>query len=102
VRLQGHLMKQGNNVLGDWRKRWFTLRGQTLYYRKTPDAKELLGSIPLAACTLREVQGRRPYAFELAVSNRQYQLQATADDDFQKWMSALRPLVRLTEPAVRR
>ena len=102
VRLQGHLMKQGNNFLADWRKRWFTLRGQTLYYRKSPDSKDVLGSIPLAACTLREVPGRRPFAFELAVSNRQYQLQATAEDDFQKWLAALRPLVTSSESPTKR
>ena len=95
-------MKQGNNLLGDWRKRWFTLRGQTLYYRKTLDSKDVLGSIPVAACTLREVPGRRPLAFELAVSNRQYQLQATAEDDYQKWLAALRPLVKASELATKR
>ena len=102
MRLQGYLQKQGNNLFADWRKRWFTMRGQTLYYRKSPDSKEVLGSIPLQACTLRVVPGRRPFAFELAVSSRQYQLQASDEDDMQKWFAALKPVVKATTDAGKR
>lgn len=102
MRLQGYLVKQGNNLFGDWRKRWCTVRGQTLYYRKSVDSKDVLGSIPLGACTLREVPGRRPHVFVLSVSNRQYQLQASGEDDLQKWLGALKPLVKAYEPAAKK
>jgi len=35
-------MKQGHNVINDWRKRWFMLRGRTLFYSKSREVLLLL------------------------------------------------------------
>ena len=56
-KLEGHLYKEGNNMVKDWRKRWFELRSNLLsYYKKEGDITPL-GSIEVMSgnCILANV-----------------------------------------------
>ena len=111
---EGFLMKQGNNVIADWRRRYCILNGTTLFYKKLPDVRwfaflfspheqlfslqteGMLGSIPLCACVLVVEpinKTKKPFSFELDVSKRQYFFQAQSEVDRNEWVSRLRPLV---------
>jgi len=43
---QGWIYKEGH-IVKSWKKRWFILKGNLLFYLKTPEAVEPLGIIPL-------------------------------------------------------
>src|SRR5690606_34179374 len=41
---EGYLMKQGNNIRHDWRRRWCVLKGTTLYYYKNQNVRTFLST----------------------------------------------------------
>lgn len=50
--LEGILLKQGNDRMRKWRRRWFTLVGRSLFYGYVENRYEPIGTIPLSMCTL--------------------------------------------------
>jgi len=92
--LEGYLMKQGHNVINSWRKRWFMLRGKTLFYSTTKENKEvLLGSIPLSISTIKlaDEKTKRPCSFEIFINTngRAYFLQASSEVERDAWIEKL-------------
>ena len=55
---QGYLTKEGGKHKS-WRKRWFILADNCLYYFKSPSDKEPLGIIPLENLEVREYTDTR-------------------------------------------
>lgn len=55
---QGYLTKEGGKHKS-WRKRWFILTDNCLYYFKSPSDKEPLGIIPLENLEVRECTDTR-------------------------------------------
>lgn len=55
---QGYLTKEGGKHKS-WRKRWFILTDNCLYYFKNPSDKEPLGIIPLENLEIRECTDTR-------------------------------------------
>ncbi len=67
VEKQGYLIKQGGRIK-TWKRRWFVLRDNCLYYFKTSDAQELLGFLPLENLSVRALpdnKAKRKWAFEI-------------------------------------
>eukprot|EP00732_Lithocolla_globosa_P004208 Lithocolla_globosa_v1_NODE_3752_length_1591_cov_6.196615.p1 type:complete len:464 gc:universal NODE_3752_length_1591_cov_6.196615:1551-160(-) len=90
IEIQGFLQKQGHNMIGDWRRRWFMLRGSSLFYQKTPSSKSMLGGIPLGVATVRTTESsKRQFSFEIEVGARTYYLAAATDEERAKWLTSL-------------
>jgi len=85
VLIAGHLIKQGKNVLGDWRRRWCILRTDALYYYKsesnTTDSKEM-GKINMLLASAKPGNPRR-HSFDVSTSHRIYHFQASSST----WLS---------------
>lgn len=62
---EGWLLKQGGRYKS-WKRRWFILNDNCLYYFEYTTDKEPRGIIPLENINVRSVQDRsKPYCFEL-------------------------------------
>jgi PH domain len=67
---EGWLSKQGGRVK-NWKRRWFILRNDTLYYFTSAQANDQAGSIPLHASSVSRSHatssGRRKYEFQVGL-----------------------------------
>uniref|UniRef100_A0A8D8QNM7 Cytohesin-1 n=1 Tax=Cacopsylla melanoneura TaxID=428564 RepID=A0A8D8QNM7_9HEMI len=69
---EGWLWKQGGRYKS-WKRRWFILNDNCLYYFEYTTDKEPRGIIPLENIQVREVQDRhKPHCFELFASNSEF------------------------------
>lgn len=63
---EGWLMKQGGSRMKTWRRRWFILEDECLYYFEYTRDKEPKGIIPLENLQVREVaDAKKPNCFEI-------------------------------------
>ena len=64
---QGYMWKRGGNHGGrtNWKKRWFVLLGDALYYMESRSDRSPRGRVALSGCDFRTVEEemRRPFAF---------------------------------------
>jgi len=92
VLIAGHLIKQGKNVLGDWRRRWCILRTDALYYYKsesnTTDSKEM-GKINMLLASAKPGNPRR-HSFDVSTSHRIYHFQASSSEEMLEWINKIR------------
>jgi len=59
----GYLTKQGGSIK-TWKRRYFILKGRTLYYYKTPKDQELTGKLDLEPSSLvKEEPGKKTPKF---------------------------------------
>ncbi|XP_057244223.1 cytohesin-2-like [Malurus melanocephalus] len=71
---EGWLLKLGGRVK-TWKRRWFILTDNCLYYFEYTTDKEPRGIIPLENLSIREVEDpRKPHCFELYIPNSKGQL----------------------------
>ncbi|CAN8178199.1 unnamed protein product [Coccothraustes coccothraustes] len=71
---EGWLLKLGGRVK-TWKRRWFILTDNCLYYFEYTTDKEPRGIIPLENLSIREVEDpRKPHCFELYIPNNKGQL----------------------------
>ncbi|XP_072463507.1 cytohesin-2 isoform X2 [Notamacropus eugenii] len=71
---EGWLLKLGGRVK-TWKRRWFILTDNCLYYFEYTTDKEPRGIIPLENLSIREVEDpRKPNCFELYIPNNKGQL----------------------------
>lgn len=80
---EGWLWKQGANRYRNWKRRWFILNDNCLYYFEYTTDKEPRGIIPLENLQVREVtDSKKPNCFELYPSSGTVKIKAckTADD----------------------
>lgn len=67
---QGYLTKEGGKHKS-WRKRWFILTDNCLYYFKSPSDKEPRGIIPLVNLEIRDCPDlKRNHVFEISLSEK--------------------------------
>ena len=55
--MKGWLSKQSGSVVKRWRRRFFVLRDNCLFYAKTAKATQPIGCIPLEVCFVRAGAG---------------------------------------------
>ncbi|XP_054898605.1 cytohesin-1b isoform X2 [Poeciliopsis prolifica] len=71
---EGWLLKLGGRVK-TWKRRWFILTDNCLYYFEYTTDKEPRGIIPLENLSIREVEdSKKPNCFELFIPNNKYQV----------------------------
>jgi PH domain len=69
---EGWLWKQGGRIKS-WKRRWFILNDNCLYYFEYTTDKEPRGIIPLENIQVREAQDRqKPHCFELHASGTEF------------------------------
>lgn len=72
---EGWLLKLGGGRVKTWKRRWFILTDNCLYYFEYTTDKEPRGIIPLENLSIREVEDpRKPNCFELYIPNNRGQL----------------------------
>lgn len=89
----GYLWKEGH-VVRSWRKRWFVLCDNLLYYMRDKESNEPVGIIPLRGSVVRAALEReiqhcmeiRPEAFKGLPT---FYVYAESREDFQAWWTAL-------------
>lgn len=109
--LKGYLMKQGGKVKS-WKKRWFVLDGNCLFYFNSSSDKDPLGIIPLENLTVSALNpttsSKRRYTFQLQNPNEgpikatvrkgsqmvvgnhdQYTFQAASEQELSLWVDSL-------------
>ncbi|KAK4323147.1 hypothetical protein Pmani_006147 [Petrolisthes manimaculis] len=107
---EGWLMKQGGRYKS-WKRRWFILNDNCLYYFEYTTDKEPRGIIPLENIEVREVQDRnKPNCFELYATSTDfikacktdsegkvvegkhtvYRMSAASPDEKEEWIKCIR------------
>ena len=75
---------------GNWKARWFVLRGASLLYYKDEDATTPKGEFVLTPDSTVYETNLRPFAFELVTSGKVLHMFGADDAEKSKWMDALR------------
>ena len=85
---QGFMNKQGGSWKS-WKKRWFVLNGETLYYFESnkPDAVPK-GSINLVGAAIKQMSMSKANTFAIGVTARTYVMSCDTPDDYEKWFEA--------------
>ena len=76
--MEGWIIKQGA-VVTNWKRRWFVLKSDFLYYFKTQQDSDPTGVVPVRGCTVTEdTQCKRSNSFMVALpdNSRTYHFQA--------------------------
>ncbi|XP_036072897.1 cytohesin-1b isoform X3 [Oryzias melastigma] len=72
---EGWLLKLGGGRMKTWKRRWFILTDNCLYYFEYTTDKEPRGIIPLENLSIREVEdSKKPNCFELFIPNHKDQV----------------------------
>uniref|UniRef100_A0A8C9YTV2 Cytohesin 1a n=1 Tax=Sander lucioperca TaxID=283035 RepID=A0A8C9YTV2_SANLU len=71
--LEGWLLKLGGRVK-TWKRRWFILTDNCLYYFEYTTDKEPRGIIPLENLSIKEVEDKKPNCFELFIPDNKDQV----------------------------
>jgi len=99
VKKEGFLIKRGG-FIKSWKKRWFKLDGDTLYYLKgselpnsipepVPDVQDI-GKIILAGSAVKKDSTmKRNFCFQLVTPNRIYYMDADTQVEADEWMIKL-------------
>jgi pleckstrin homology domain-containing family A member 1/2 len=97
----GYLHKMGEDMLKNWKNRFFVLKDRHLYYYKTENDERPINMIPLSKMdrvdptenTKKEHAG---CAFHIVCPGRTYYLIAQSHEDRQRWIEAIRFQLRKT------
>lgn len=88
---EGELFKQGH-VVKNWKKRWFRVQQDTLFYFKDRRSDQPLGVVPLSMCRIaRSTKAERPFTFELISRKigKTFLIQAPSLPEANDWIRAL-------------
>lgn len=89
----GYLSKEGH-ILKTWKKRWFVLKGNFLYYFKDNSLSNLRGVISLKDVTIKEAPGKEhPYCFAIRKKNTFGEttfLSSSNKKDYKEWLNLLK------------
>jgi len=88
---EGYLNKRGE-VNKSFRKRWFVLKGNLLYYFEKKIDKEPVGVIIVEGCTVELAEEDQPYSFKLVFhgpGDRTFILGADSQELMEEWMKAI-------------
>lgn len=92
----GHLFKR-SDWFGEWRQRWFVLKGNKLYFSKGPDINPH-GMIDLKECVSvksADLFTKKPHSFEVKTPDSIYYMYAEKEKTKDEWIGAIsRAIVR--------
>lgn len=88
---EGELKKQGH-VVRNWKKRWFKIQNDMLFYFKDRGDAKPVGAVPLRMCRVNESdKGIGPFCFELTSPRigKSFLIQANNKNEVESWKKAL-------------
>lgn len=86
----GFLTKQGGSIK-TWKKRWFVLKGDTIFYFKTPRDTEQTGEIKLEStcvCNPEKARGKKFY-FSVTTPTRTFIMFAESEETMKQWVDKI-------------
>ncbi|EFA75580.1 p21-activated protein kinase [Heterostelium album PN500] len=88
---EGELKKQGH-IVKNWKKRWFRIQKDMLFYFKEQSDQRPIGVVPLRMCrvSVNSSIGKQ-YCFELVSPriDKTFYIQATSQDEMNQWIKAV-------------
>jgi hypothetical protein len=95
---EGYLTKCGGTIK-TWKKRWFVLKGDTLFYFKTPKDTDLTGSIPLEADSecKEDVSSNvkeKKYYFTVSTAKRTFVIFSDKEQVTKEWVKAINEKIK--------
>eukprot|EP00002_Diphylleia_rotans_P040166 TRINITY_DN9475_c0_g2_i3.p1 TRINITY_DN9475_c0_g2~~TRINITY_DN9475_c0_g2_i3.p1 ORF type:complete len:766 (-),score=169.44 TRINITY_DN9475_c0_g2_i3:15-2312(-) len=94
----GYLVKQGLK-LKTWKRRWFVMTHEQLYYFESPSDLQPLGSLSMKEITsvvaASDSDTSRSHCLKVATGNRTYFFSPEEKKDFDEWLIALRSFSNL-------
>jgi len=86
----GFLTKQGGSIK-TWKKRWFVLKDDTIYYFKTQKDLEQTGEIKLETATKCTNEGKKKgkVYFAVQTQNRKYMIHADTEESANQWVEKI-------------
>jgi len=86
---EGYLTKQGGSVK-TWKKRWFVLKGNRLYYFKSRKDQDVTGIIELTKDSfVKKEEKKKKYCFAVATSKRVFFMYPDTQTEQQEWLDKL-------------
>jgi len=88
---EGELCKQGH-VVKNWKKRWFRVQKDMLFYFKDRSDDKPVGVVPLRLCHISEApKVGKPFTFELSARKigKTFYIQASSKTEADDWIRAL-------------
>jgi len=88
---EGELSKQGH-VVRNWKKRWFRVQKDMLFYFKDRSDDKPVGAVPLRRCHVEETNKLgKPFTFELTAQKigKTFFIQASSKVEVTEWIRAL-------------
>eukprot|EP01103_Thecamoeba_quadrilineata_P000657 TRINITY_DN10569_c0_g1_i1.p1 TRINITY_DN10569_c0_g1~~TRINITY_DN10569_c0_g1_i1.p1 ORF type:complete len:460 (+),score=82.51 TRINITY_DN10569_c0_g1_i1:87-1466(+) len=93
--LEGYLLKQGNDVLKGWNKRWFFLKKDYLSYYKSKEDSSPLGILHLYDSVVKpSTIVDKKFCFEVSTANRTYYMIAETQEEMDKWILSINNSIR--------
>jgi len=94
---EGYLTKCGG-AIKTWKKRWFVLKGDTLFYFKTPKDTDLTGSINLEADSECKEEPTKTtpgkYYFSISTSKRLFLIYSDKEQVSKEWVKAINEKIK--------
>jgi len=89
----GYLFKQGG-LVKSWKKRWFVVRGDSMYYYDDSKSLQQKGSFCITNCIAQEAKNKTQRENSFAIydvdnKSRTYFLQALSPNDYDDWVNFL-------------
>jgi len=98
VMYEGYLYKRSSGVRRDWKRRWFSLRGDKLWYYRQWSDSDPRPICDMMLCTVREVTSHPELrcCFEIiSPHKRPYMLQAINREEMNTWIAAIRRAIEI-------
>jgi len=91
VQKEGYLLREEEFIVRSWKRRFFFLQTEHLYYSKTKgDRFNTLGAIPLTGASVCEVViPGKDYSFALKTTLKTYYMVASNQNEKIEWINAL-------------
>eukprot|EP01091_Cochliopodium_minus_P014144 TRINITY_DN4743_c0_g2_i1.p1 TRINITY_DN4743_c0_g2~~TRINITY_DN4743_c0_g2_i1.p1 ORF type:complete len:1065 (-),score=302.40 TRINITY_DN4743_c0_g2_i1:84-3278(-) len=85
---EGYLVKKGNNIKNDWKRRFFVLKDDYINYYDTHNDTEPLGTIKLITLSV-SASNLKPYCIQFTTPNRKYFAYATNGEEMNEWLNLI-------------
>jgi len=95
----GYLTKQGGSIK-TWKRRYFVMKGKTLYYYKTPKDLQFTGKIELEPTSLvkEEVDKKKKNMISVTTTKRIFFMFPDKPEEFREWVEAIQKNINALKP----